>query len=151
MAFDLSNTLIRTGRLASFRQDNDNGTARKGSRRRSFWVCVFFSFFSYAMPHTMYLFPMKTLTTWNKPIGFCMATVIDPDIRTWHSIMDFPGLLAGAMWLGSFFGDAATERLFAHGLVALTTLFPCGARLHGAGGLRKTIGPPGRGPGCFVV
>jgi hypothetical protein len=41
-------------------------------------------------------------------------------MRSWI----FPGLLAGAMWLGSFFGDAATERMFAHGVIAASALIP---------------------------
>jgi len=39
-------------------------------------------------------------------------------IRSWI----FPGLLAGAMWIGSLFGGS--ERLFAHGLMAASTLIP---------------------------
>jgi len=39
-------------------------------------------------------------------------------MRSWI----FPGLLAGAMWIGSLFGG--NERLFAHGLVAASSLIP---------------------------
>jgi len=41
-------------------------------------------------------------------------------IRSWI----FPSLLAGAMRAGALFGDTVTERVFAQGLVALTTLIP---------------------------
>ena len=53
--------------------------------------------------------------------GYGTATwTYELGIRSWI----FPGLLSAAMWLGSLFGDAATERAFAHGFMALTTLIP---------------------------
>jgi len=48
------------------------------------------------------------------------AWTFELGMRSWI----FPGLLAGAMWLGSFFGDAATERMFAHGVIAASALIP---------------------------